>query len=100
VEGAEGPRRRTTCEFGSDPLRAPGRAKFCGRCSELECDCDRYESVDGSFVFPFTAIAFALIQSWCAADLHFHDLRREGITRFIEGSTDRGERKESTRPSC
>jgi len=51
--------------------------------------CDHFESADGDFVFPFTATAVRLTFERLRAradvpDLRFHDLRREGITRFIE----------------
>jgi integrase len=52
-------------------------------------ECDDIESTDGAFVFPFTAtavrLAFERLRSRAGiADLRFHDLRREGITRFVE----------------
>ena len=52
-------------------------------------ECGDIESADGAFVFPFTAtlvrLAFERLRSRAGVpDLRFHDLRREGITRFIE----------------
>jgi integrase len=51
--------------------------------------CGHFESSDGDSVFPFTATAVRLAFERLRAradipDLRFHDLRREGITRFIE----------------
>ena len=51
--------------------------------------CNNFESSNGDFVFPFTAaavrLAFERLRSKAGApDLHFHDLRREAVTRFIE----------------
>jgi len=48
-----------------------------------------FESEHGRFVFPFTASAIRLsferirTRARCS-NLHFHDLRREAVTRFIE----------------
>ena len=55
----------------------------------FESSCGDFESEHGRFVFSFTAsairLAFERIRTRArCSNLHFHDLRREAVTRFIE----------------